>query len=535
MMKIRVLVIDDEIPVVKPMLKRLEHYLPDSVIFEPIFVDSVIRALNQLTARAGFDAVFLDIVGVDRNEKAISNIRLKHYYVPIIMFSKQASAGMIMKYWDLGASTFIDKADLPPEVLSDRSPIRSEQENKVREVVNRFLPVVKAYQPVKTLLARPLENGTVRKSGSSPELKDQIRFLQEVANVPEVAGFFPPVRDPQVMEYAACYEMPFYEMKDLYKYLLSEPSQDSCEDVAKRVLAEVVKGPFLQLSKRGRKTELTDDIVQILFFDRFERRLKEARQTLGAAGDAAEPEVRLFAQLLDCDLITVGDKALKSPAAILEEIRKTPALYARLKPPFLSWIHGDLHFKNILLDARLPQMIKIMLVDPKGTRVKEFSVGTGDPAYDLGKLLYSSGGRYYLIQDQLFCPPGGSLRISKDKKEATVEAFAKVDKGRAPVLGGLSKDRLSVYRATVPYWIWDVFDNLGRHLKECVEQTTDYHTEDPDWLLRACLYEGLHFCCLAPMCAEENPEEACNLFLRGTELLNKFWKTYNDGGFPVPA
>lgn len=178
-------------------------------------------------------------------------------------------------------------------------------------------------------------------------------------------------------------------------------------------------------------------------------------------------------------------------------------------------------------------MMEVKLVDPRGGGVDKFPVGTGDPAYDLGKLLCSSRGLSHLVQDQLYRPPRGSLVISDDG-EAKVEPFDKFVNERAPVPGGLSKAHLSSYRASVQPWIWDVFEELGRYVKASIE-STDYPTGDPDWWLRACLYEGLHFCCLAPMLVEEVPEVATSLFLRGTELLNRFLDDYRQGQFPSVA
>lgn len=250
--------------------------------------------------------------------------------------------------------------------------------------------------------------------------------------------------------------------------------------------------------------------------------------------EAAEPSARDFRRLVSCSRITIGGVGFLGPVAIMEGIENDPALvelFARLKPPFLSSLHGDLHFRNILLDDRLPRMMEVMLLDPRGSVLAGCLPGIGDPVYDLGKLLFSSRGRSHLIQEQLFRPRRGSLKLSKDG-EADVEPFDKVVNEQVRVSGGLSEAQLDGYRASVEDWIWDVFDELGRYVKECVEETS-YPAEDPDWWLRACLYEALHFCSLAPMCVEEDPEVAINLFLRGTELLNRFLDDFREVKFPA--
>jgi DNA-binding NarL/FixJ family response regulator len=524
MSTIQVLVIDNESVKVEQKLKPLQDYFPEGVSFVPSFVESVSGARDHLIDRTRFDAVFLDIGEVDPDRDAIERIRSIHPYVPIVMLSQHSDSTMILEYLDLGARTFIPKSDLPPEVPRDNPSIRSQHENKARAVVNRILQAFEEYQAVKRLLGRSLENGTVRKSGPSHDLEHQLLFLKEMAEIEELAPFFPPVGSWEVMEHVTYYEMPFYEMKDMYKFLLGEPFRESCEDVAKRALAAVIGGPFLELSCRGRKRGITADIVPVLFFDRFRSRMKQVSENLRAVGDAAEPAARDFGRLLDCQSTTIGGERLRNPAAVVDEIAADSAFCQRLTPPFLSWVHGDLHFKNILLDDRLPQMMELKLVDPRGTGVNGYPPGTGDPAYDLGKLLFSSRGRWHLIQDQLFRPPRGSLRFG-DRSEATVEQFDKYPNERAPVRGGLSTARLSAYRATVQPWIWEVFAELGQYVKELVE-STDYPKEDPDWWLRACLYEGMHCCSLAPILVDKDPEVATNLFLWGTKLLNEFWSTF---------
>lgn len=529
MLTIRILVIDDEIDIVEQQIKRLGTYFPPSVSLLPSFVNSVTAARAGLLNHESLDIVLLDIGYVDPKRDAIERIRETHPYVPVVMYSKHKNAKTILEYLDLGARTYIPKMDLPPDVLSESSQIRKESERKAGAIVDRIIQTAKEYRPVKRLLARSLESGTVRKSDARQNLEHQIAFLKDVGEVKELAPFFPTLGPSEVMERFAYYEMPFYEMKDLYKFLLGEVFRESCEGIAKRALADVIGGPFLQLSRMRRQTGITADIVPALFFDRFRSRTKEALEKLKAVGHVAEPAARDFGRLLECQIITIGKLRFKSPTGILESIALDTALCERLTPPFLSWIHGDLHFKNILIDDRLPKLMHVKLVDPRGTSVKEYPPGTGDPAYDLGKLLYSSRGFSHLIHDQIFRPPHGTLRFGEGG-EAAVEPFAEFRNERAPIPGGLSTARLSAYRPTVQEWIRNVLADLGRYVKECVE-SSDYAKEDPHWYLRASLYEGLHCCSLAPLLIDENPVVATNLFLRGTELLNGFWDDVQSGGF----
>jgi CheY-like chemotaxis protein len=540
-MEIQILVIDDHAADAEALLGRLEPYFPDGVTFGHTVVDSVVKALDELRAPAKWDAVFLDIRDIDNvpglEYTSIGRIRQIHFYIPIVMFSWQVEDKTILDYIDLGARSFIPKRDLPKTRGAFDDQHMEMIARDARKLATRIRQIVEEYRPVKRLLARSLENGTLRKSGPRGDLEDQILFLEALATDVELAAFFPrliPGRSG-VMQHAAFYEMPFYAMPHLYKCLLSHEDEAACEEFARIAVRRVIEGPFLHLTTRHRIEILPQDLAHPLFFERFEARITTAREKLRAVGDAAEPEAQDFLRLVDCKGIALGDSPLIAPEAILHEIKSDAVLLQRLKPRFLSWTHGDLHFKNILVDERLPRMMEIRLVDPRGTGLNgyppgagRYPLGTGDPAYDIGKLLYSSSGMSHLIQDQLFRPARGSLTFNVSGEEARVGTFEPVANERSSVPEGLSRSRLSVIRPTVRPWIWDLFKALGEYVKECVEGT-DYPQQDPDWWLRARLYEALHFCSLAPMRVENDPIEATHLFLRGAELLNQFITDYRQG------
>jgi CheY-like chemotaxis protein len=546
-MQIHVLVIDDHPDNAGALLGRLGKYFPTDTSFRSTVVESVAKALEALRTLAEWDALLLDIRDIDnvpgREYTSIPRIRKVHPYIPIVMFSAQGEDETVLTYIDLGARTFIPKSDLPKTEGGIDEQDTEEIGRQAKKVVARIIQVVDEYQPVKRLLARSLENGTVRKSGPRGELEDQIHFLEEVAKDSVLAKFFPRLITGRngVMEHAAFYEMPFYEMKNLYNFLLSQTDESGCRDLAQRAISLVIEGPFLYLSQQHQVSNLPPEVIRPLFFERFEERVAAAQQKLKAVGDAAEPEARDFLRLLDCRQITLGNLLLRAPRVILHQIASDVELRRRLKPPFLSWIHGDLHFKNILVDDRLPLMMEFKLVDPKGTGLNghppgatRYPLGIGDPAYDIGKLLYSSRGMSHLIQDQLFRPPRGSLVFGIGDEEAETGKFEQITSERSSVPEGLSRSRLSVIRPSVQSWVWELFQTLGGHVKKCVEQT-EYASRDPDWWLRSCLYEALHFCSLAPMRVDDDPEEAIHLFLRGTELLNQFITDYQAGRFPLPG
>ena len=308
MIRINVLVIDDNKPDTESLLRRFKKYFPPDASFDSYVVTSVDDALEALRERAKWDALFLDIRGIDNIEiggkkyTSIPRLRQAHPYIPIVMFSYQVEDETILQYLDRGARTFIPKRDLPvTEGGIDDDDAKSHRQ-RAQKIVARLQQVVYEYQPVKSLLARSLENGTVRKSGPREDLEGQIRFLEEVAKDSDLEKFFPRLIAGRsgVMKHAAFYEMPFYEMPNLYKFVLSQKDESGCEEIARRAIRLVIEGPFLQLSRQNQVDTLPPGIVRRLFFERFEERVKAARQKLKAVGDAAEPEAQDFLRLLNC-------------------------------------------------------------------------------------------------------------------------------------------------------------------------------------------------------------------------------------------
>jgi hypothetical protein len=404
--------------------------------------------------------------------------------------------------------------------------------------VQRIRKVVALYQPIKRLLASRLVNGTVRKSGPPDELNDQIGFLCEVASLEEVKDFFPHVTpDPgfAARKCATFYEMPFYEMKDLHRFLLAASDKEACIDVATIALAKVIREPFCFLALKQKREEICPD-PHALFFDPFKDRRAKVLEKLEAVGDAAESSARDLGRLLRGGEILMDKRRLMVPSQIADLIQAKPELYERLCPPFLSLVHGDLHFRNILLDDRLPLMMPVKLIDPRGKgQAAGLARGVGDPACDIGKLLHSSEGRNFFILDHLYGPRGGrwDIEFTPDFETATVASvFFESTEGWASVGGGLSRSAVNWRRPRVQKWIWDVCDELTGYILD--EADKALKQDDPHWRVRAELYEAMLLCQSAPLRLNDDPEAAISLYLRGVQLLNRFWDEYGPKPAPPP-
>ena len=67
-----------------------------------------------------------------------------------------------------------------------------------------------------------------------------------------------------------------------------------------------------------------------------------------------KPRWALLEQLLqETETVGTRDRSFKHPSQIIKELDKDAEFVERMTPPWLSRIHGDLHFNNIMIDDRL--------------------------------------------------------------------------------------------------------------------------------------------------------------------------------------
>lgn len=223
---------------------------------------------------------------------------------------------------------------------------------------------------------------------------------------------------------------------------------------------------------------------------------------------------------------------LRHPETILKEVFENNSFMSRMTPPWLALVHGDLHFNNILLDDRLPKVVRFRLIDPKASRKwGPDRLGYDDPAYDFGKLLQSASGFYDLIHEGYVVydlQRGGRIQSEGETIVFSVEEWVE----RA-LRGGASGAKITTRRLKCQLWTNELFQQMAEHLRTVIDGHTAFSRIDPDWFIRAKFYEALHFLAGAPV---HLPDVllAVSLFARGVEVMNSFWDAYNRGGFPLP-
>ncbi len=194
-----------------------------------------------------------------------------------------------------------------------------------------------------------------------------------------------------------------------------------------------------------------------------------------------------------------------------------PLTLERLAAHTLVPIHGDLHFDNILIDAYLPHDPIFVLIDPKGG-------GRGDPAYDIGKLLFSCEAGYDFVYEQFV---DVNIRPETDHSffvNVEIPADQIVHK---IIRGGRSSAGLVSAGNALPRGTEEVYRSVGPVIRMTAHELACTKLEDQDLLHRADFYKGL-FCVLSAQGQyADNPKGALGLMLRGCRFLDEW---YAEGG-----
>jgi hypothetical protein len=235
--------------------------------------------------------------------------------------------------------------------------------------------------------------------------------------------------------------------------------------------------------------------------------------------------VKAFKELLDnAEPAQWKERGLQHPIAILNQLFGDSEFLERMHPPWISRIHGDLHFSNIMIDDHLANAVQFRLIDPKGTMIWG-QLGYGDPAYDFGKLFLSSSGHYDLIDI-------GYLRATF--QQGAVPTITEHDTVVRPLIGGKSGATITSRVQQVPTWITSIFDDAAFLIEQRIQNQRDYMAGDPDWLVRSRFYEAAHMLSATPI-ELPNIELATTVFIRGAELLSDFYARYHNGRFQRPT
>lgn len=188
-------------------------------------------------------------------------------------------------------------------------------------------------------------------------------------------------------------------------------------------------------------------------------------------------------------------------------------IYKRLASMTPAPIHGDLHFNNILLDAHFPDEPIFVLIDPHGEEA-------GDPAYDIGKLLYSCETGYDFVDTGHF---DVNVLVKKPQEylvnvviPSTKNIYLKLQEGASTA--GLVKVGRSLSPNTV-----ELYKEASKIILQTAESLGKTKLGDNNLVDRAIFYQGL--LCLTPTenLYLQNPDCALALLSRGCHIISD-WK-----------
>ena len=296
--------------------------------------------------------------------------------------------------------------------------------------------------------------------------------------------YFPAVIDTNRTDDHAWFDMPWYELSNLRKNILTG-AYDSIKacDFAEQVLDFM----FAHVYTNEVDESPADDCVIKKHILRVKNRVDE---TVSVAP--------CLASMVTSPTIVINGKTLLNIPSALLEISKRPILLELLNPKQLRMIHGDLHFQNILVgptDSGLP----FLLADPRG------ELKGSDLYYDMGKLWHSFNGLYDLIHTDLY---------SVGKTVAGEGSFY--------YLNFQNTDLLRTYAAI-------------KGIMSVLLPSYPLIGSDPNWLLKTLFAESMHFCSVMAFhihgTAQEN--RATALYLRGVELINEFLCISDYRKYPV--
>jgi CheY-like chemotaxis protein/thiamine kinase-like enzyme len=529
MESVHALIIDDTPAEIEPILAELtRRFSLGQIHFSYSIVDSAAAAVGKLSQDKSFDLVFLDIVGIDPYNLVIPQILEFQPYLPIMMLSRQEDSDEIISCVDLGASSFIIKSRLVTGVrpLNKFDEWRDEQNWK--DVVDKIREKVKEYRPWKRMINAPLEIGTLRKRGDKDSIiADQINFLRYAQGKPAIAEFFPTLQKDWPEGEFTFYEMPFFRMESLRHLIFQEADRESCLENSKSVLDKVLEFVFKQLYSEDKRNAVYEGFVQQNYFEKYQSRLRQTKSILPSLKKTHRGEITAYEKLLSSKHIEIGARQFRNPTDILRELESTEVLVKRLEPPFLNLIHGDLHFDNILVNNRVPKRIKIKLIDPRGFRRVGYAPGTGDVAYDVGKLLHSAHGYYDLIHAGYWTAKINSFEFGRNRVKAPT--LQRGDWVTVPQTGGGSGDIITSHKQMVQPWTWSAFDELAQYLRDWIIERSGHPQVDHDWWLRARFNEAVHFCTMGKFHVQDDVGRAIAIQLRGIELMNEFDSEYRSG------
>ncbi|HEX3799325.1 MAG TPA: hypothetical protein VH413_11540 [Verrucomicrobiae bacterium] len=402
---------------------------------------------------------------------------------------------------------------------------------------------VLAYESQKELtLSRRLErvhstdNSYVTKFGSKGDgLEKQVAFLQKQKKRSLQSRLMFPLVVGEISENDkfCFYRMPRYNIPSLRALLcghnhLTDPE---IQLILKRLLESLFTDFYIANTKAISRKKRREWLQSLLGQRR--ERVKRIVKKLACISQNEPVEVKGVYELIEereshrvighilqgklCSVIdqdTYGDgepHSIKFPSELFDE----SDWLGRIVPPFLTKVHGDLHFDNILIDAYFPDDPIFILIDPHGE-------SQGDPASDVGKLLLSCEVGYDFVGE-------GHFRIDVSRQQEPPGYLVKVhipsDKPLyLPIKKGGSSAGVVSIGQTLPSRAVNIYETAKRSIRAFSMKLAQTTFDDQALIGRADFYKGLYSLIVAESHYLQNPDAALALLSRGCFFLDK-WMT----------
>ena len=471
--------------------------------------------------RVNADIVLLDIGDMEPPAPiVIKAIRNKWPRLPIVILSKYKDLSDALELFNIGADDYIIKGDVQvndPVVLG--VTYKAVGWDRAVELITRL---INDYQPLKRSLYEGNTIGRLIKKSADNEkakakLSNEFRFLKMIEGDMKNSSarkLFPVETLSPAGEHA--YEIPFYRAKSLRETLFELRDEEEIFKIATTVIGKTLSelGTALfnvQTFPVGNK----EIWFHKAYIKKFNDRAEETYCLLKECNEVDRVALRL---MLEAKQFIIDEEKLLAPITLLSVIGSDPAFRDRVVPPTIGYIHGDLHFGNILVDAAIPERTFIKLIDPAG-----FLDG-GDFAYDVGKLLLSSEAKHDMIDDGYLGTPelirsirqiGETISVATPRRE--YETAKALNQGR-------SGDSVISYFQQITEAHFRAYDRIAQWIFE--ELLTERFKDYPNLLIRSRLYAAMHSCTVGKFHVERDPTgtgpiKAIAFYVTGVQMMNR--------------
>lgn len=202
------------------------------------------------------------------------------------------------------------------------------------------------------------------------KLEREIKWLLRLNNT--VSKKFPKVMNYTISKDKSEYTMPWFPKDNLRKKIIS--GVYGLKDIERNMLP-ILNFLWKNLYKKQRKP-VPINWVNKKHFQRFYKRFEHIS------------EIEPFKKIVKLNNIEINGIIYQNLPNVIYKLKKFNDVTNLFTPNYLSQIHGDLHFQNILIGDNPSDFT---LADPEGDR------NGSDIFYDMGKLWHSFNGKYDLI------------------------------------------------------------------------------------------------------------------------------------------